>query len=367
LQFLAYSDIHHDEYNNGLTEQDIVSVENQITEYAILNGIKHIFFLGDWYRATNPNRSVIAQAEGTWKYRSDNDIVTHVLVGNHDRWRKAIDSGHAFVSAEIFNNDLQNIKVYSASSQFQINDIDILCIPSGHENVDFISNYKRDNRMLIVLFHGLVAGSALANGASASSGVHPDVLRRLNADYILGGDNHTHQRLDDLLGCKSMYLGAPLQHNWGDRGQKRGFWHINISNSIINEKFIETKYPKFIRTKIDAKNDIDAMMQIGSLLSSELTNCGDGIVEFTFIGNKAPDLDLNIIEDNMKHLNVRSFKLSIDRMYEKVELSKGLSGLDKPEEKWDYFISNKADIKQLNPNILSDMGKWAISEAKRQI
>lgn len=370
MDFIAYSDIHHDDYTNGLTEDDVVSVENQITQYAIDNNIFTIFFLGDWYRATNPNRGVIAKAEASWKWRSDCGIKTYVLVGNHDRWTKAINSGHAFVAADIFKRDMENVFVYDSVEEFEIDNIRFLCIPSGHENVEKINSYSSvRNGTLVVLFHGLLAGSALANGATASGGIHPDILRSLEANFIFGGDNHTHQRLDDLLGCTSMYLGAPLQHSWGDRGQKRGFWHITIdpANYQYNPRFISTVHPRFIRTKIDAKNEIDAVMKITQMLGTELSNGGDGIVEITFIGEYAASLNIDTIKNNLTHINLRRLKLSVDRTFEKLELARGVSNIDNPEDKWNHFVSNGADTKELNPALLSEMGKWALQEAKKQI
>ena len=112
LEFIAYSDIHHDDYKNGVTLQDAIDVENAITSYAVTNGIKNIFFLGDWYRATNPLQKVIKEAENTWKVRSDSGIITHVLPGNHDRYTKSPNSEHAFAAVNIFSSDWKNILVY---------------------------------------------------------------------------------------------------------------------------------------------------------------------------------------------------------------------------------------------------------------
>ena len=367
MRFLAYSDIHHDDYASGLTEDDVVSIEDQITQYAINNQITTIFFLGDWYRATNPNRSVIAKAEASWKRRSDAGVVTHVLVGNHDRWTKAIHSGHAFVAADIFKTDLEHVKVYDTVGELQLHDIRFLCLPSGHENVERVTSYRNDRSgPLVVLFHGLVAGSALANGATASGGVYPDILRNLGANLILGGDNHTHQRLDDLLGCPSMYLGAPLQHNWGDRGQRRGFWCIKVGEGASVFEFIETVHPKFIRTKVDAKNEMDAVMKITQLVTTELRG-GQGIVEITLIGEYAGSLNTEIIEKNLGHLPLRRFKLSIDRMYEKLEVARGVSDLERPEDKWAHFVSTGAQTKDMDPIMLAEMGKWALQEARKQL
>lgn len=363
MQFLVYSDIHHDDYNNGITEADVVAVEDQVTQYAVQNQIQYVFFLGDWYRATNPNRSVIAVAEESWKRRSDAGITTIVLVGNHDRWTKSAESGHAFVSAGIYKTDLRNIQVIEDIREFDLEDVHFLCIPSGYERHSTIVNYNRSRDCtLIVLFHGLVAGSALANGGSAGSGIHPDVLRSLEADLIIGGDNHTHQRLDDLLNCVSLYVGAPLQHNWGDRGQTRGFWYINQCVGYTPEiRFIPSCSPRFVRKKLEAINDLDAITKVSALLDIELGG-NKGIVEVTFMGKYAASLDADLIENTISQLGSRRQRVIIDRVYEKTQIA-GVAEAIQPEDKWNAHVAG-TNTKELNPVLLSEMGKWAIQEAR---
>ncbi|KKM04803.1 hypothetical protein LCGC14_1760500, partial [marine sediment metagenome] len=44
MDFLAYSDIHHDEYKNGITLEDTIAIEDAITQYAVDHNIRHIIF-----------------------------------------------------------------------------------------------------------------------------------------------------------------------------------------------------------------------------------------------------------------------------------------------------------------------------------
>jgi len=369
MQFIAYSDIHHDDYNNGIVEADIVAIEDQVTQYAIENKIRQVFFLGDWYRATNPNRSVIAAAEESWKRRSDSGIETIVLVGNHDRWTKSAASGHAFISAAIYKTDLRNIRVIENVQQFEIEGVHFLCIPSGYERHPEIATLDRDHpRPLVVLFHGLVAGSALARGSSASSGIHPNLLRRLEADYIIGGDNHTPQDLTELLGCPSRYVGAPLQHNWGDREQLRGFWHMCVNfneQPRLDMYFVPSKSPRFVRKKLEAVNDMDALMKTTSLLQSQLDG-NEGIVEITFMGKHAGSLNVELIENTIQQHGVRRCRIIIDRAYEKVQIAPGMMEATQPEDKWCAWVSG-INTKEFDPLLLAEMGKWAIREARRAI
>lgn len=360
MRFLAYSDIHHDEYNNGITIHDTIDVEQQITTYAHHHEIKTVFFLGDWYRATNPLRSVIAEAERAWKLRSSLDIATYVLVGNHDRWSKSAQSGHAFVSADIFS-DFYNITVIDKFIHLNWGEIEIVAIPAGHESY-YVATSQSD-KFRLVLFHGLLAGSALANGGAASSGIKPSDLACLRADLIIGGDNHTYQDLYGLLGTRSFYLGAPLQHNWGDRGQVRGFWDITIQNNEVRTDFIPTKSPRFLKIKVAAKSEIEALNNIINEMRKNL-NGNEGILEITLMGAN-DGIDIDFIEQSILQMNVRRVKIIIDHTFENVEVASGISATADPLDRWNLFVtSDNTDRKALNPKRLSEIGSWALESAK---
>lgn len=369
MEFLAYGDIHHDNYTNGVVEQDVIDVEDQITQYAVDNGINKVFFLGDWYRATNPTRDVIASAEFTWKKRSDCEIETIVLVGNHDRWTKSAISGHAFISANMFQNDLKHVKVIDEASEINIDGVNFFCIPAGHENTEEVINYNSNSNIpLVVLFHGLISGSALANGGSVSGGINPGTLRKLKADLFLGGDNHTHQRLDDILGAPSMYLGAPLCHNWGDRGQKRGFWHISLSQRDIPLfKFVSSKSPRFVRLNVQARSDAETLLDIVDRVGQELEG-NPGIVDIRLIGRNAATISQDLIKNTLESTySIRNLKIIVDQAFERLEVAPGVTVAETPEDKWSAYISHgeAPGIDKFNPSMLVEMGKWAIQEAKK--
>lgn len=366
LRFIVYSDIHHDEYGNGITEADVAAVEDQVTQYAINNRIPIVFFLGDWFRATNPNRSVIASAEACWKKRSDLSVKTIALVGNHDRWTKSALSGHAFVSADIFNNDLENVVVVDKPQIMTLDNINFFMIPSGYEYSDEVKNHQAPRgKANIAMFHGLLSGSALVNGGSASSGIQPEILRNLDAHFIIGGDNHTHQRLDNIIGCPSIYVGATMQHNWGDRGQKRGFIDVSVSDfGDVNYNMIHSKSPRFIRTKIPAINEIDAIIKIEQALSEQLEG-NVGIVEITLVGKNVQNINIDQITAALNKDNIRRIRIIADKTFEKLEVAAGITNAETHEAKWKLFVSG-VDTKEFNPVLLEQMGTWAIQEAKRQ-
>src|SRR5690606_26763288 len=54
------------------------------------------------------------------------------------------------------------------------------------------------------------------------------------------GHYHIHQKLSKNV----YYVGSPLQHNWGDRGQIRGFVEYDTKTKKL--KHVECQAPKFV-------------------------------------------------------------------------------------------------------------------------
>ena len=361
LEFLAYADIHHDEYKNGITLEDTISIEDQITEYAKANNIKHVIFAGDWFRATNPIQSVIKSAEASWKRRSDAGIMTTAIPGNHDWWTKLSLGGHAFAAVGIFNYDLKNIEIVDRVEVRKIGDVNFMFIPAGHS----LDIAPIPVQPLIVVFHGMVAGSALENGGTAR-GIDPADLKKLGAMMYLGGDNHTPQVLPSL--GVGRYLGAPLQHTWGARGQTRGFWHIGVCEDQVFSKLVPVIAPKFLRTKIQATTEMETALRIHEAMSMELGSC-PGIVDITLIGKEAGNIDIEFITNTIKSHKPRSVVVSVDRAFERVEITPNMQQLETSEDKWCAYVAsgNAPSTDGLQPTVLAEMGKWAIQEARKTL
>jgi len=362
FEFLAYADIHHDEYKNGITLQDTIDVENQITEYALDHGIKYVFFAGDWFRATNPLQRVIKSAEASWKKRSDCGVTTIAIPGNHDRETKLATSSHAFEAVNIFNNDMKNVFVYGNVHTINIGGVNFVLIPSGHSNLE-ISKPANDCPTVVV-FHDMVAGSYLSSGMASESGIKPDIINNLNPVCALGGDNHTPQNINNVI-TNGLYLGAPLQHTWGDSGQNRGFYHIKIDGdrAVVNKCI--TRSPKFVKMVISAaSSELDVLLNIMSELP-KVTGGSEGIIEVTIVGRESKNYDTDFIERKIIESGARRARVIVDRSLNRTGFTP--STLTKPEDKWTAYLSlpNLAGMNDLDVTLLSEIGKWAIDEARK--
>ncbi len=366
-KFLVYSDIHHDVYSNGLTLDDTIGVEDQITKFAKDSNIKDVVFLGDWYRATNPLQQVIKAAEAAWKRRSDLGVRTYVLVGNHDRETKSANSRHAFAAADIFEQDLSRVCVVDKLNTIPIPDYEedtlLVFIPTGHHTQiddNFVAkvNEERKRRKVIVLFHDLMSGCRVPSGM-INSGLNPKIFDKFKPDLILGGDNHTHQLLEHLTGYASMYLGAALQHNWGDRDQNRGFWCVNIGENITFE-FIPSNTPKFIKIVVDANTESQAIMNVLSKIPQNESN----ILDITLLG--ATKEIQAYVEKNVASCSNRPIRVSINKEPQKSKID--MSNLTTSEDKWRAYVeSDTTNSAGLDAKLLVEMGGQMLLRAKQEI
>lgn len=152
----------------------------------------------------------------------------------------------------------------------------IHAVPAGHsiqakpfEDDVVYSNVVDPIR--ICMFHDLLAGTFLQNGVKALNGMAPALVDRPIFDLVLGGDNHVPQRLP-LTNVKGWYIGAALQHNWGDANQERGYLLINIfkdkNSKLIETEFIPSCGPQFYKVNV-VGDDIDSYDDIFKVIAKE--------------------------------------------------------------------------------------------------
>jgi DNA repair exonuclease SbcCD nuclease subunit len=96
----------------------------------------------------------------------------------------------------------------------------------------------------VLLFHNSILGCSHM-AWKCDEGFDPDeVCKGFNA--VLSGHFHTAQE----FGACGQYLGAPMQHHFGDVGEDRGFWEFTISeDGDIEQEFVPTTLPRFHKFK----------------------------------------------------------------------------------------------------------------------
>ncbi len=262
MRFIATADLHVHNYTqfariiDGLNSRllDCVKVLDEIEEYIVSNDdIEAFLFLGDLFNSrTKVSIEVYHLVYERLKRIKETGVEIHILVGNHDQFlRRGVyhsikpfsDIAHVIDQPEKFYLD-KLTPVYA-----------VPYIEDLKERKEAIRKIigKKQKKQGILMIHTGVAGAKVS---SLSDFMLKDEIRVEELypeffDLVLLGHYHKSQYLADNI----LYLGSPLQLNFGEREDKKGFWDIKIDRTGFKANLIETHSPKFVL--IDGSEDED--------------------------------------------------------------------------------------------------------------
>jgi DNA repair exonuclease SbcCD nuclease subunit len=261
MKILIFADLHAHPFGpystvleNGMNSRlnDAVNCLEQIFTYADDNDIGMVWFAGDMFhtRKTITIQAHKAVYDVLNKFHQ-NDICVIMLHGNHDQAdRHGNDhSLHSFRTLSTVIDKPQWL-------EFSGSDLDkaFLCAVPYIEDVSVIKTLI--NKKLVgsdtnipkfFLGHFGITGAKL--GADfVYENTHDASINDLNA-HIFDAGFLGHFHLPQQLSQNFWYVGAPLQHTWGDVGQTRGFavYDTNTKQYTMHE----LKAPKFVRMVSD--------------------------------------------------------------------------------------------------------------------
>lgn len=372
IRFLAYSDIHHHEYQNGVTGVDVYSIEQQITELCREYHVDFWIFGGDRFLSRNPLDISKRRADAAVKARNDLGIPGYMMVGNHDQYTKNPYSDHTMGYVRDYPKDLQNICVMDARNEYTFpirNDnlsiVTIHAVPAGHDIDKAPFRFDAGSDFNICLFHAIIRGCAYQNGTIAPDGLRASSFDRKEFDIVLGGDNHKQQAIKGLTCTIGLYIGAPMQHNWGDVGSDRGCLIVDLEKTldghlIRNIQYIPLKYPKFIISNTRIESDRDMIDQIGTHLSEWHGNIirwnisGPGKI---LDGIKVSDWETKI----QTKVAARGVKIKLE--YDQSEYVQVPMPVVSQADEWKQFLAAKGgDIKDLDLGELEKLGMEYINK-----
>lgn len=371
VRFAAYSDIHHHEYTNGVTGDDIEALEDEFTEFVQEHNAHAWIFGGDRFLARNPQDISRKRADAAIRKRSKLGIPGIMLVGNHDRWTKSPYSGHNLYVVGL--HTIPNTYVLDKRMVFceVINGCKVAfhAVPAGHKVHDGRFVFDKDLDFNVCLFHDILKGSRYTNGILAPEGITPGLLDMPEFSVVLGGDNHQPQDLD-LHWTRGVYIGAPAQHNWGDVGSDRGFITVDLfrdGDTVTREiKFYPSKASKFLREEVKLKSDAD--------LSEFVSKLGDrwknNIIRVVFTGTSEvlSSLVLPQIQDKLVAASgARQVKAGVEFDELKVEIPTTTSSIRDDGAEWKAFVNfKKTDLAGFDIERLEKLGLDYIIEADNE-
>lgn len=346
LKILGISDIHLHRYQNGITLNDVVSVCDEFIECVLSLKPDIVVITGDLTLSRNPEAEVYAVLQDWLKRLNLAAPFVIINLGNHDQTTKSayshstlhfintfkeiLDHTHLVENNHILNNVLMDTdagKIY------------IYCIPAGFplKNNDIWREYA-DFR--ICLFHHMVNGTLFQNNTIVSIGEDSQFIDDSRYDLILGGDNHRCQSIP-FKNTKGWYIGAPMQHNWGDIGSNRGFLYAELEklNDIVTHKVIQIqpKHPKFLKETMNISDS-------GEIILPNTSNTWENnILKITVHGENSllSNLDVPMLEAKIKDsTKARSIKL-YPEFTNIVSISKPVEDVRTDHDYWKDFLQTK--------------------------
>jgi len=231
---------------------DIANSLIQIRDYCEEQGITVLGIAGDIFH----KRAVLDTTVFNTIYRvlesfQRKKILIVAIPGNHDRVSNAHYSDNSIHGLKHVINVVENPEMI-----FLDDNVSMLCIPYTKDK-DFllstIEEYLPDKPTILMAHVGVTGGFVGKNNYTMMDMVQAEELRYDLFKYVILGHYHKPQL---ITGTNNMiYTGAPLQHNFNDEGETRGFWVVD-TDKRFNMKFVPIKTKKFLTITKETSEDL---------------------------------------------------------------------------------------------------------------
>ena len=306
MKILIFSDLHLHNHVYGATTVDYDSwdlkgvnsrlldgfkVFEQICEYISDNPVDEIVFCGDTFHCHGKiDAGVLKVAYLGWEtimqYHRKPFHAT-ILVGNHDTADKSMNT-HALHWLEALGINVMDVPGHNA---FNGLDRRLSFLPYT-EDVEVIKQFFEDAEKKggnpVCFMHAGIDGVPMKSGFVPGSAFNTDMIPD-GVQHVFSGHYHPHMKVTD----KATVVGSPLQLNWADTGDTRGF--IVYDTETDEQEFIEIDAPKFVTVDFassafikfvltDVKNNFVRVINHNPAtqedIRKELTGAGARSVEF---------------------------------------------------------------------------------------
>lgn len=261
VEFVIFSDVHAHafkyrstkvecDYAPGLYNSrlvDTLDALHEMKDYVDKHNIQDVLFAGDMFHV----RSQLMTVASNLIYRFLHNLSVHATVtmipGNHDYADRA-GLQHSLTPLESDRVRILDGEMAMCDGEnFWIHAIPYVDNPNLAKGMlaRAAEDAKKDPANTHILlghlgFQGAKVGSDYVLVSDNDNTVDDVDCQAFDACFF--GHYHEHQKLFK----NGWFVGALTQHNWGDKGGKRGFLHVTIENGKTTVKRIETKAPKFI-------------------------------------------------------------------------------------------------------------------------
>lgn len=313
LEGVATSDWHTDGLDKHfLNGNDLILDEaDKIYQWALKNGIKHVFIPGD---ISNTPQMPVDTLTKLYLFflKYDGIINTHYLIGNHDV-ADIENTSMNFFHTLCKNGALKTMHVYLKPERVIIDNVPVNFIPWQEGQMSTLSTGKEG---ALNFAHVEYTGAIGDNGRKLKT---KHELKVHKHDYTISGHIHQYQVMDSK---RALYCGNPFQKNFGEELPK-GFVHFRaelkngridfkhsrienkpnftLQNVIITDinQFKKLEHSENVRYKLH----VDAEVPIPADLMLQFPNITGGIV---VNGNKQSTSDKDEVKIVKTEVNLRT-------------------------------------------------------------
>jgi DNA repair exonuclease SbcCD nuclease subunit len=282
---------------------------DKIYQYAIRNGVKHIFVPGDISDTpTLPFDSYIPLVLHLKKY--DGLIHTHYIAGNHDF--SDIDKTSLDMLAVLCKTGFfTTFNLYLQPKRVVIDDVPVNFLP-----YPCLKTLSKKNKGALNFAHVEYSGAIGDNGRTLKT---KHELQVIENDFTVSGHIHQYQY---MKARRAVYCGNPYQKNFGEALPK-GFIHFKAENKNgkieFKHKFVDAK-PNFVlqNVTIEDISDLKKLKQNDNIryklhVASDIVLPSDILIQYPNItggvfyasGKKAN------IEEDLQELAVQKSSISV--------------------------------------------------------
>ena len=345
---------------------DTTAVISAMTQYGAENGIKDIWVLGDLIDKRLVDGATLKSTVETLTNAADSgDFEIRLIPGNHE----AHDAAGTIFTLEGLANIRKNISVLGPNagkgSVISVKDGPNFCAMSYRpdEQARIQVKYHRDNHApqgaVMLLHQSLVGGRA-------GSWVCPDGVTLEDLDGFIAtfaGHFHTPQSITDTV----HYLGAPIQHNFGDSGENRGFWEIRINGKSVKMIHVPLRAPQFFSMDWNVHRSGD-LLESAKILALQENDYLEIQMEGTTAELKEAAKELAEAKEKIKEaIGLRMVKVHTTVKSEKKTRAKAASTGKKLT--WREAVGGYLDVCDTTGLVrarLEELAKQAIEEAERK-
>jgi predicted phosphodiesterase len=205
---------------------------NKIYQYAISNGIQHVFVAGDISDTPSMDHDTYIQLVLFLK-KYDGLIHTHYIAGNHD-FSDIKKTSMDFLKVLVENGFFDSFSLYLTPELVQVDDCPVFFAP--YPCLETI----KSKRPKLNIAHVTYTGAVGDNGRTLRA---KEEFQQADGDFTISGHIHQHQILKSK---RALYCGNPYQKTFGESLPK-GFVHFKARPTTDKIKF---SY-RFINSKPD--------------------------------------------------------------------------------------------------------------------